>query len=80
MGFCFNIRPVRLSFPLVGNPSDSPLEKGDKGGCFEERFRSSRNDKIEDLKCLLGFIRIDSIKFYVVFVRDAACHNGSRRL
>ncbi len=37
----------RVSFPLVGNLSDSPLEKGEKGGCFEERFRTSRNDKHE---------------------------------
>jgi hypothetical protein len=34
-----------LSFPLVGNPSDSPLLKGDKGGCFKERFRLVRNDR-----------------------------------
>jgi PncC family amidohydrolase len=33
-----------VSFPLVGNPSESPLGKGDKGGCFSERFRTSRND------------------------------------
>jgi len=33
-----------VSFPLIGNPSESPLGKGDKGGCFSERFRTSRND------------------------------------
>jgi hypothetical protein len=27
-----------LSFPLGGYPSDSTLVKGDKGGCFEDRF------------------------------------------
>ena len=27
-----------LSFPLVGNPSDSPLVKGVIRGCFKERF------------------------------------------
>jgi hypothetical protein len=28
-----------MSFPQaesIGNPSDSPLEKGDKGGCFQK--------------------------------------------
>ncbi len=38
----------QLSFPQakrVGNPSDSPLEKGEKGGC-SERFRPSRNDRL----------------------------------
>jgi ADP-heptose:LPS heptosyltransferase len=39
----------QLSFPRakrVGNPSDSPLEKEDKGGCLQERFRTSRNDRL----------------------------------
>ncbi len=39
----------QLSFPLVGNLSDSPLVKGDKGVVYEERFWPSQNDKIEIL-------------------------------
>jgi hypothetical protein len=49
-----------LSFPLGGNPSDSPSVKGDKGGCFEKRFWPSQNDNIEDLKYLLISLRINS--------------------
>jgi hypothetical protein len=49
------------SFPLVGNLSDSPLEKGETGGYSKEGFRplqknggqASRNDKKEDLDSAL---------------------------
>jgi len=54
-----------LSFPLVGNPSDSSLSKGDKGGCFEERFWLGQNDNIKDLKSWLSF-------FFVIARLDRA--------
>jgi glycosyltransferase involved in cell wall biosynthesis len=40
----FMSKTPSLSFPLVGNLSDSSLEEGKKGACFKEGFRPSRND------------------------------------
>jgi hypothetical protein len=49
-----------MSFPLVGNPSESPLVKGVRG-LFKERFWTSQNDRIEKLKQLLRYLMINSI-------------------
>jgi len=46
-----------LSFPLVGNLSEIALGKGEKGGCFEEGLRTSRNDS-KRKECLLTNSRI----------------------
>jgi hypothetical protein len=54
-----------MSFPLVGNPSESPLVKGVRG-LFKERFWTSQNDRIEKLKQLLRSLMINSIKFMLL--------------
>ncbi|MBE0427105.1 MAG: hypothetical protein IBX72_10745 [Nitrospirae bacterium] len=40
----FIIKVTCMSFPLVGNYSESPLEKGVRG-LFKERFWTSQNDR-----------------------------------
>ncbi len=48
-----------MSFPLVGNLSEIALGKGEKGGCFEEGLRTSRNDS-KRKECLLTNSRISN--------------------
>ena len=63
MGVC-----LRLSFPLVGNPSED-----------EERFWTSQNDIIKDLKQLLRSLNIYGIYYGAGFCGlNTTTDNGGR--
>jgi hypothetical protein len=50
--FCFKIRPVRLSFPLGGNPSYFPLGKGMDGVILK---KDSGQARMTALKIIYNF-------------------------
>jgi len=59
---------------LIENLSDSPLEKGvsdsqreDKGGCFEERFPTSGNDKNEKNLNIKEFTQAEACGYPFLF-------------
>jgi len=62
---CINMSS-QLSFTQakrVWNPSESPLAKGEKGGCLQERFRTSRNDRLTTES---GFINGNSPSSFIL--------------